>query len=207
MNVSDAYHFHADPGAKYGLARNPLKAIIAPRPIAWVSTLSADGIGNLAPYSFFNLISDSPPMVMFSSLGYKDSVRNIADTGEFTLSVASHALADAMNLTSRAFPPDVDEFIEAALTRHPSRIVRPAGVAGSPAILECRSAGVQHVHDADGEPTDAWLVIGQIVGMHALRSCLEDGLYRTELANPVLRAGYADEYWEIGEAGKFAMRR
>ncbi|MDE2411542.1 MAG: flavin reductase family protein [Sphingomonadales bacterium] len=202
----DAYHYYpADQG--HGLTRNPLKAIIAPRPIAWVSTLSAEGVGNLAPYSFFNQISDSPPMLMFSSVGRKDTVTNVAATGEFAVSLVSHAVADAMNTTSGAFPPEVDEFDAAGLARMPCRAIRPPAVAGSPAVLECRAVDVRQLSSLDGAAIDVWMVIGQIVGVHVARSCLADGLFRTERANPVLRGGYADEYWSIGDAGRFGMRR
>ena len=202
----DAYHYYAA-DQRHGLARNPLKAIIAPRPIAWVSTISADGVGNLAPYSFFNQVSDSPPMLMFSSVGRKDTVRNIAATGEFALSIASHALAAAMNLTSGDYPTAIDEFDAAGLSRMPCRAIRPPAVAGSPAVLECRAVEVRQLAALDGARIDVWMVIGQIVGVHVARVCLVDGLFRTELANPVLRAGYADEYWSIGSEGGFRMRR
>lgn len=206
MDRTVNYHFYT-PEDGHGLARNPLKAIVAPRPIAWISTLSAGGVGNLAPYSFFNLINDAPPMLMFSSTGYKDTVRNIAETGEFTVSMATRTLAEAMNSTSAALPPEVDEFDAAALARLPSRTVAPPGVAGSPAVLECRSVSVRQLQDLAGAAVDSWMVIGQIVGVSVERGCLADGRFRTDVANPVLRAGYADEYWEITEAGRFAMRR
>lgn len=191
----------------HGLARNPLKAVIAPRPIAWVSTLSAEGVGNLAPYSFFNMINDAPPMIMFSSVGYKDTVRNIAETGEFALSTVSSILAGAMNVTSGAFAPDVDEFDTAGLLRFPSTVIGPPGVAGSPAILECRSIEVKQLQGRDGQMIQTWMVIGEIVAVHLDRNCLEERLFRTELATPQLRAGYADEYWSIDAAAKFLMRR
>lgn len=199
------YSYRTD--GPHGLARNPLKAIVAPRPIAWVSTLSAEGGGNLAPYSFFNMINDVPPMIMFSSTGYKDSVRNIVATGEFALSMVSHGLAERMNITSADFPPEIDEFDAAGLVRFPSVAIRPCGVAGSPAILECRSVEVRQLKDQQGAEIDSWMVIGEIVAVHLDRTCLADGRFRTELAVPVLRAGYADEYWSIGPQGKFLMRR
>ena len=201
-----AYHYYST-GQRHGLARNPLKAIVAPRPIGWVSTVSSEGLGNLAPYSFFNMVSDTPPMLMFSSVGHKDTVRNIEATGEFAVSLASLALSAPMSLTSQPFPPEIDEFDAAGLSRMACREIGPPGVAGSPAILECRSIEVKRLADIDRQPLDVWMVIGQIVGVHIDRKCLVDGLFRTELAEPVLRAGYADEYWAIGEAGKFLMKR
>lgn len=201
-----SYHSYDVPDG-HGLARNPLKAIVAPRPIAWVSTLSRSGVGNLAPYSFFNMISDQPPMLMFSSVGYKDSVRNIEETGEFSVSMASHALAERMNRTSSPLPPEVDEFDVSGLDRLACRQIAPPGVAGSPAVLECRSVEVKRLKDMHGHDADVWMVLGQIVAVHLDKSCIADGRFRTELAQPVLRAGYADEYWGIGAEGKFSMGR
>ena len=206
MIADDTYHYYTT-DQRHGLARNPLKAIIGPRPIAWVSTIAKDGTGNLAPYSFFNQVSDSPPMLMFSSVGYKDTVRNIEATGEFAVSMASSSLAAAMNLTSGDFAPGIDEFDEADLARMACRAIRPQAVAGSPAVLECRAVEVRRLSALDGQPIDVWMTIGQVIGVHVARSCLIDGIFRTELANPVLRAGYADEYWAIDAVGKFLMRR
>src|SRR5688572_883863 len=94
----------------HGLKHDPFKALVAPRPIGWIGSVSAEGRPNLAPYSFFNAISDRPPMVMFSSAGHKDSLRNIEATGEFTCSIATWALRDAMNLSSASVAPEVSEF-------------------------------------------------------------------------------------------------
>ena len=200
------YHYFAT-ADHHGLAHNPLKAIVGPRPIAWVSTLSREGVGNLAPYSFFNLISDHPPMLMFSSAGYKDTVRNIAETGAFSLSLVSRAHAAGMSLSSRDFPPEIDEFDACGIQRMACRAIQPPAVAGSPVILECRAVEVKQLADLEHRPLDMWMVIGQIIGIHIARTCLTDGLYRTERANPVLRGGYTDEYWEIGDTGKFLMER
>lgn len=203
---ADSYHyFRVSDG--HGLRRNPLKAIIAPRPIAWVSTVSPAGIGNLAPYSFFNMINDQPPMIMFASTGYKDTVRNIAETREFALSTASRRHAEAMNLTSREFASSIDEFDSAGLVRKASSLIRPPGVDGSPAILECTCVEVRQLTASDGRLLDSWMVIGEVLAATLREDCIVDGLYRTETANPILRAGYADEYWAIDAHGKFAMSR
>jgi len=191
----------------HGLRHNPMKAIIAPRPIAWVSTISKAGIGNLAPYSFFNMVNDRPPMVMFSSVGRKDTVHNIADTGEFALSLASRRHATAMNLTSQEFEASVDEFDCAGLERMASSLIRPPGVVGSPAIMECRSVELRQLTTSNGRPLDTWLVIGEILAVQIRQDCIENGLFRTELANPILRAGYTGDYWEIQSEGKFLMER
>lgn len=204
--IEERYHYFSA-ARHHGLARNPLKAIVGPRPIAWVSTLSSTGVGNLAPYSFFNMISDRPPMLMFSSVGYKDTVRNIEATGEFSISLVSRALSDEMNLSSQDFPPEIDEFDVCGAQRMACQAIKPPAVAGSPAILECRAVEVKRLADLDQHAIDVWMVIGQILGVHVDRACLTDGQFRTELANPILRAGYADEYWEIGNSGKFLMER
>lgn len=187
--------------------RSPLKAIIAPRPIAWVSTLSADGVGNLAPYSFFNMVNDRPPLLVFSSVGYKDSVRNISENPDFSVSIATRALAGQMNLTSQDHPATDDEFDLAGVPRRPSRAISAPGVDGSPAILECRAVEVRQLTGLDCKPLDTWLVIGQVLGVHLRDDCFVDGTFRTDIARPILRAGYADEYWEIGPEGQFRMGR
>ena len=191
----------------HGLRHDPLKAIVAPRPIGWISTLSADGIANLAPYSFFNLVNDAPPMLMFSSSGYKDSVRNIEATGEFVCNLATRPLAERMNLTSAPFPRGVDEFEAAGLEKASGLVVACPRVAASPAALECRAVEVRRLRDLEGEPLDSWMTIGQVVAVHLDPGCIEDGMFFTERAHPIVRAGYAADYWDIDETGKFAMWR
>ena len=207
MTDPDGSYVYYTPDGPDRPRRSPLKAIVAPRPIAWVSTISAEGVGNLAPYSFFNLINDRPPMLAFSSVGYKDSARNIAETGDFAVSIATRGLAEQMNLSSQDHPASVDEFDLAGLARRASRAINAPGVDGSPAILECRAVEVRQLTDIDRNPIDTWLVIGQVVGVHILADCFVDGTFRTEIARPILRAGYADEYWEIGPDGLFRMGR
>ncbi|WP_189541825.1 flavin reductase family protein [Novosphingobium arvoryzae] len=194
-------------GAQHGLSRNPLKSIIAPRPIAWISSKSLDGHRNLAPYSFFNLINERPPMVMFSSVGYKDTVRNIEESKDFAISIVSHSQADAMNITSDALPHEDDEFVLAGVDSHPSTQISVPGVLGSPAILECRSVSINRLQDLQGCPIDTWVVFAQILAVSLDKNCIEEGLFRTELANPISRAGYADEYWETTASGKFLLSR
>src|SRR5579875_59840 len=127
-------HFY-EVAAGHGLAHDPLKAIIVPRPIGWISSIAQDGAVNLAPYSFFNMVSDEPPMLMFSSYGWKDSVRNVSETGEFVANLAVRPLAEAMNQSSAAVPPEVDEMELAGLAKAPSVLVRPPRVAAAPAAL------------------------------------------------------------------------
>jgi flavin reductase (DIM6/NTAB) family NADH-FMN oxidoreductase RutF len=128
----------------HGLPFNPYKSIVVPRPIGWISTLSADGIVNLAPYSQFNNLAYDPPYVMFSASSFpdsgrrKDSAKNAADTGEFVVNMATYELRAAVNITSRFVPPDVDEAALAGLEMIPSRLVKPPRVAASPVQLECK---------------------------------------------------------------------
>jgi flavin reductase (DIM6/NTAB) family NADH-FMN oxidoreductase RutF len=200
-----SYAYRVEDG--HGLRHNPLKAIVGPRPIGWISTLSPDGVANLAPYSFFNLVNDTPPMLMFSSTGYKDTVGNIEATGEFVFNLATRPLSAQVNATSAAFARGVDEFEAAGLEKADSLVVACPRVAASPAALECRAIEVRQLRDLEGEPVEAWMTLGQIVAVHLDPACIEDGMFLTERANPILRAGYAADYWEIGAAGKFAMWR
>jgi len=117
-------HFYR-PSEGHRLRHDPFNAIVAPRPIGWISSLSADGVRNVAPYSFFNAFNYTPPIIGFSSTGYKHSVRNIAETREFTWNLVARRQAEAMNATSATVPADVDEFQPAGLDRAPSVGVRP----------------------------------------------------------------------------------
>jgi flavin reductase (DIM6/NTAB) family NADH-FMN oxidoreductase RutF len=203
--MSDRHSYRIEDG--HGLRHDPLKAIIAPRPIGWISTLSASGVANLAPYSFFAMIADQPPMLMFSSSGYKDSVRNIEETGEFVFNLATRPLAEAMNASCAMLPPEADGFEVAGLAKAPSLLVAPPRVAATPAALECKAVEVKRLRDLDGREVENWMTIGQIVAVHLDPACIEDGLFLTERANPIQRAGYAADYWAVGETGKFQMRR
>ena len=124
-----------------------LTSVVVPRPIAWVSSVSADGTDNLAPHSFFTVASVNPPVVCFTSVGEKDSLRNIRETGEFVISLASEDLFEAVNATGTNFPPGTSEFDAAGIAREPSTTVRPPRVAGSPVALECRLHEILPVGD------------------------------------------------------------
>ena len=200
------WHFY-EPAAGHRLRHDPLNAIVAPRPIGWISTLSPERVCNLAPYSFFNLINYHPPLVAFSSSGWKDSVANIEASGEFVWNLATRDLAEAMNATSAGVAPDVDEFALAGLEAAPSRLVGPPRVAASPAAFECRLTQLIHLHDRHGAPIDQWLVIGEAVGIHIDTAMLEDGVYRTARAHPITRGGGPADYFEITEDALFRMRR
>lgn len=206
LRLMSDMHFY-EPAMGHGLPHDPFKAIVAPRPIGWISTLGTDGTPNLAPYSFFNAIGDAPPIVAFSSSGTKHSVENAEATGEFVCSLATRALAEAMNATSAVVPAAVDEFALAGLEPAPSRIVSPPRVAGSPAALECRLVQVVDLVDLDGVSAGHRLAIGQVVGVHIDRAYLRDGLFDTAAARAIARAGYRDEYFEATPGTRFRMMR
>lgn len=177
----------------HGLAHNPFKALVSPRPIGWIASLDGAGRVNLAPYSFFNAVADTPPMVVYSSTGRKadgagkDSLGNIRETGEFVANIVPFALREAMNLTSGSYPPDIDEFALAGLTPAPSVLVRPPRVAEAPAALECR---LWRVIDLPGEANH--LVIGEVVGIHIADSVVAGGIVDVASYRPVARLGYHD---------------
>ncbi|WP_427023320.1 flavin reductase family protein [Aureimonas ureilytica] len=189
---------------EHGLPHDPLKAIVAPRPIGWISTRSKGGAANLAPYSFFNLVADDPKLVMFSSSGIKDSATFAVETGEFVINLATYPLREAMNRSSAAAPRGVSEFEIAGLTEAPCRLVRAPRVAESPAALECKVTQSFRPMGLDGPSPSAFIVIGQVVGVHIDERVLRDGLFATDLAEPLTRLGYLD-YAVTREV--FTMRR
>lgn len=191
----DTYFY--DPREGHGLPHDPFKAIVAPRPIGWISSIDAQGQVNLAPYSFFNGFNSRPPIVGFSSEGRKDSVRNIEQTGEFVCNLATHELAQAMNRTSAPVPWDVDEMALAGLERAPSRLVRPPRVARSPAALECKVLQIVLLSDLRGTALDTHLVLGQVIGVHLDRAYLRDGRFDTAAARPLARCGYSGDYTTV----------
>ncbi len=176
---------------EHGLRHNPFKALVAPRPIGWISTVSTDGVINLAPYSFFNGVSDIPPFVMFSSAGQKDSQRNAEETGEFVCSLATYDLRDHMNTTSAGVGPEVDEMELAGLTPAPSNLVKPPRVAESPVALECKHFKSITLPAAEGRDPYS-VVLGHVVGIHIDESVLNDGLVDMEKLRPIARLGYMD---------------
>jgi flavin reductase (DIM6/NTAB) family NADH-FMN oxidoreductase RutF len=193
---SDTYFY--DPLKGHGLPHDPFKAILAPRLIGWIGTMSAQGQANLAPYSFFGGFSDKPKVIAFSSDGYKDSIRNIEETGEFTWNLTSRALAEAMNRSSAPVPPNVNEFELAGLTQVPGRYVKAPRVGESPASFECKLLQILHLNDLEGKPIPNWIAIGQIVGVHIRHEFIEDGRFNLQAAQPILRAGYKGDYFELG---------
>ncbi|ODT44102.1 MAG: flavin reductase [Methylobacterium sp. SCN 67-24] len=189
---------YSSSGEPHDLKHDPFKAIVAPRPIGWISAMSAKGEVNLSPYSFFNAISSRPNIVMFSSENRKDAVAFIEETGEFTCSLVTRALAEQMNLTSAPLPRGESEYAHARLAMAPSRFVKPPRVAASPAALECKLLSVQQLRDLDGQEVPRWMVLGQVVGVFIDEAYIRDGRFDTAGANPIARCGYAD-YAEVTE--------
>ena len=199
-------HFY-EPSAGHGLAHDPFNALVAPRPIGWISSRSRDGVLNLAPYSFFNAFNYKPPLVGFASVGYKDSVRNIEETGEFGWNLATRPLAEAMNQSCAAVGPEVDEFQLAGLTPEPSRVIGVPRVKETSVSLECRVSQILRLTGADGTETDTWMVFGEVVGVHIARHLLKDGVYQTADAEPILRGGGPADYFGISPEKSFQMYR
>jgi flavin reductase (DIM6/NTAB) family NADH-FMN oxidoreductase RutF len=181
------------------LPHDPFKAIVAPRPIGWVSTIGPDGELNLAPYSFFNAIGENPPMVAFSSSGAKHSSTFAGGRGEFVWNLATWALREQMNLTSAKLPHGASEFEHAGLEPAPSRLVAPPRVAASPCALECRVVHTAELTDVDGAPADQYLVVGQVVGVHIDEAAITDGRVDTAALRPIARCGYLGDYAVVGE--------
>jgi flavin reductase (DIM6/NTAB) family NADH-FMN oxidoreductase RutF len=176
----------------HGLPRDPFKAIVAPRPIGWITSMSAKGEINLAPYSFFNAVSDDPPIVLFSSEGPKDSLLFVEETREFVCSLATFDLRAAVVETSARFPRGVNEMQECGLAPAPCRLVRPPRVAASPCSLECRLLQIINVADLEGKPSHRHVVFGQVVGIHIDDRFIRDGRLDTAAMAPIARCGYAD---------------
>ncbi len=193
--MSEPYFYEVAKG--HGLRHDPFKAIVAPRPVGWISTLDACGAMNLAPYSFFNAVCDTPPILMFSSAGWKDTVANVEATGEFVWNMATRPLAEQMNISSASVPHETDEFDLAHLTPAPSRLVKAPRVAETPAALECRLLQIAELKNLDGDPTRNFMVLGQVVAAHIDPTYLKDGLFDTAAARPIGRCGYRGDYTEV----------
>lgn len=196
-----------EPRRGHGLPHDPFNAIVGPRPIGWIATQSAAGATNLAPYSFFNAFNYVPPIVGFASIGFKDTVRNVQETGEFVWNLATRDLAEAMNQTCAPVPPEVSEFTLAGLTPRPSTQVRPPRVAESPVTFECRCTQILQLQGADGVQVPTWLVLGEVVVVHIDQRLLKDGVYDTAGAGHILRAGGPADYFTVGPEQRFRMFR
>lgn len=196
-----------EPRLGHGLPHDPFNAIVGPRPIGWISTRSASGVNNLAPYSFFNAFNYVPPIVGFASIGYKDTLRNIEESGEFVWNLTTRALAEAMNQSCAAVGPEVSEFDLAGLTPRPSKVVAPPRVAQSPVTFECKRTQILQLQGADGAQLETWLVLGEVVAVHIDQTLLKDGVYDTAAAGHVLRGGGPADYFTVGPEQLFKMYR
>lgn len=190
----------------HGMVHNPFNAIVAPRPIGWISTRGTDGQDNLAPYSFFNAVAYVPPQVVFASTsakpdrdGTKDSVGNIRETGVFCVNIVEFAMRDQMNLTSGPWPRETDEFETAKIERAGCETIACSRVAEAPASLECQMTEIVKLKGATN-----FLVIGEVTGVHMRDNCIKDGLFDVMSFQPLTRLGYRD-YSKISEV--FSLKR
>ena len=205
MTTRDLHYY--EPANGHGLKHDPFNAIIAPRPIGWISSRDTKGHVNLAPYSFFNGFNYTPPILGFSSTSWKDSVVNIQETGEFVWNLATMDLAKHMNATAAHVARDVNEFEIAGLTMAPSRLVNVPRVAESPVSFECKLTQIIQLQAADGSKVQGWLTLGEVVAVHIDKALLDDGIFDTFGAGIVLRAGGPSAYAAIGPETRFDMRR
>jgi flavin reductase (DIM6/NTAB) family NADH-FMN oxidoreductase RutF len=199
-------HFY-EPKDGHGLKHDPFNAIIAPRPIGWISSRDAKGNVNLAPYSFFNGFNYTPPIIGFSSTAWKDTVANVQETGEFVWNLATMDLAKHMNATAAHVAREVDEFGIAGLTAVPGKLVNVPRVAESPVSFECRLTQIIQLQDAGGQKVQGWLTLGEVVAVHIDKAMIRDGVYQTALARPIVRAGRRGDYFEIRPENMFEMVR
>ena len=190
----------------HGLTHDPFKAIVAPRPIGWITSMSAAGEINLAPYSFFNGVSTRPPVVMFASEGRKDTVTFIEETKEFVCNLATYDLREQMNLSSAPLPRGVNEMEKVGLKPAPSRLVKPPRVAAAPCALECQWLQTIRLTDIAGGALESYVTFGQVVGVYIDDRFITGGLLDTAAMRPIARAGYHDYFVATPET-KFAMKR
>lgn len=196
---------HYDPRTgNHGLPHSPFYALVVPRPIGWITSLSESGVVNLAPYSFFNAVSSDPPIVMFSSSGRKDSLVNIEKTGEFVCNLATWDLREEMNVTSGRHAPDVSEPEIAGLEMVPSVAVKPPRVKRSPAALECRLLRTIDLTNGDGVKIGSTVVFGEVVQVYIDDAVIVDGRVDLEKIRPLSRLGYSD-YASVDKI--FSMKR
>ncbi len=187
----------------HGFQYDPFKALVAPRPIGWISTVSADRIANLAPFSYFNAMAQAPHYVVFGMGPPKDTLFNVRATGEFAVNMATYDLREQMNVTSAHVGPQVDEFDLGHLTKAPCKLITPSRVAESPVCLECKVFKVIELPDDAGH-VENHMVIGRVIGIHIDDRFIEDGRVNTAAMKPIARLGYS-EYATVTEAWR--MRR
>jgi len=194
-----------EPGKRnHGLPHDPYNAIVGPRPIGWITSMSAEGEINLAPYSFFNSVSSDPPMVMFASDGRKDTIDFVEDTGEFVCNLAVWDLRNQVKDTSWAHPRGVNEMKVVGLEAAPSVLVKPPRVKQSPCALECKWLQTVRLSDLHGNPAPRFIAFGQVIGIHIDERFIKNGLLDTGAMKPIARAGY-QEYFVTRSENRFSV--
>ena len=204
--MQDQFHSY-EPRLGHGLQHDPFNAIVGPRPIGWISSVSKSGQVNLAPYSFFNAFNYIPPIIGFSSVGYKDTIRNVEQSGEFVWNLATLPLAEAMNQTCAPVPPEVNEFELAHLRQLPSTRVQAPRVGDSPVSFECKVTQIVQLQGNDGVKVPTWLVLGEVVFVHIHTALVASGVYDTAHAGHILRGGGPADYFTVGPEQLFHMNR
>jgi flavin reductase (DIM6/NTAB) family NADH-FMN oxidoreductase RutF len=197
--------FYEPRNKNHGLPHDPFTAIVGPRPIGWITSMSLRGEVNLAPYSFFNSVSSDPPMVMFASDGRKDTLTFVEESGEFVCNLAVWDLREAVKETSWTFPCGVNEMDAAGLEAAPSLLVKPPRVKAAPCALECKWLRTVRLDDMDGKPAPRFIAFGQVIGVHIDEGFIKDGLLDTAAIKPILRGGYHD-YFVATKDTLFSMR-
>lgn len=204
--------FYQPKNHDHGLSKNPFNSLVLPRPIGWISTVSGDGVFNLAPYSFFNAVCYRPPTVMFSAGAgndedrLKDSARNAEDTGEFVCNLATWDTREQMNASSATLPKEADEFEHAGLTPESAQLVKAPRVAEAPVHLECRHMQTTEI-DGWNEGDVYKVIFGEVIGIHIRDDCLTaEGLVDIARIQPIGRLGYND-YTRVDVDSIFTLRR
>lgn len=198
------YHFY-EPLKGHGLRHDPISGIVGPRVIGWIGSQDKAGNQNLAPYSFCNIFNYQPPIIAFSSVGFKDSVRNAIETGVFTWNLANRELAERMNQSSTM--QTVDEFQFANLTPISSKLINAPRVGESLVSIECKMTKHFQLTDHKGEHINTWMVLGEAIAVHISPELIKDGIYHCASARPILRGGGPGDYYEITDDTLFDMRR
>ncbi|MGE8396455.1 MAG: flavin reductase family protein [Comamonas sp.] len=200
--------FHSyRPADGHGLRHNPLPTIIGPRPIAWISSKSPRDILNLAPYSFFNLFNYTPPIIAFSSVGHKDSLKNIELSKEFVCNIVDFSLAPQMNATSAPLAYEMSEFDYANLAALPSSVVNVPRVQQAKVALECQLSNIVQLNDSKGNLVPTWMVIAEVVCVHINQSIITGDAFDRNKFRQILRGGGATDYYEVDPDKSFHMKR
>jgi len=194
--------YYYEPAKGHGLPHDPFNAIVGPRPIGWISSHDREGRLNLAPYSFFNAFNYIPPIIGFCSVGRKDSLNNIEQTGEFVWNLATRPLAEQMNQSCAPVAAEVSEFELSGLTATPSSIVSVPRVGETPVAFECKVSQIVQLKRADQALVRSWLILGEVVAVHIAEHLLKNGIYDTAAAEPILRGGGPADYFELGNLFK-----